>query len=121
MSDLRALAEKATPGPWQRFYDRYESGTWCIQPVAEYGGMVVIPEDAPVVASDVTVADAAYIAAASPDVILRLLDRIDALEKGLRTLVSAAENYNPLYEDDPSTVDAFYADVDAARSILEPK
>ena len=42
----------------------------------------------------------------------------EGLRAALERLVTACENYNPLYEDDPSTVDAFYAEVDEARRAL---
>jgi len=70
--ELRALARAATPGPWQ------------IGPKALDGSLAVrtLPGErvhamTDMVARPTVPADAAYIAAASPDVVLRLLAEID--------------------------------------------
>lgn len=75
---LRALAEAATPGPWEA--DDHGFWRWTDE-AARQGEYVLCAEyeyDTGVTmqCSD---ADAAYIAAASPDAILRLLDERDAL------------------------------------------
>jgi uncharacterized protein YciI len=62
---LRKVAEAATPGPWVA-----EDGeVWRPSPIADLA-----------VAEAELVRNAAYIAAASPDVVLGLLDRLDAAE-----------------------------------------
>jgi hypothetical protein len=61
LAELRRLAEAATPGPW-------ETNDPGIVIFSEWGGWLA--EDG----TENQEADAAYIAAASPDVILRLLD-----------------------------------------------
>lgn len=82
---LRELAEQATPGPW----DAGQTGPFksTIYRGAGYVGLV---------AADVEHADAAYIAAANPSVILALLserhadrERIAELEEGLENLANA--------------------------------
>lgn len=72
--DLRALAEAATPGPWHNVAHRWPER-----------GVPVLTHDATDVAVAMTRtsieqrnADAAYIAAASPDRILALLTVVDA-------------------------------------------
>ena len=68
-AELRALAEKATPGPWVA---GVEAEGWYSR---EYWRVPVGPGK---IAATRTEANAAYIAAASPDVILVLLDERDA-------------------------------------------
>lgn len=74
MTDLRALAEAATPGPWTALIESYEAP----------GAMFVThqPEDAqtPIVLG-VAYSDAAYIAAADPTTVLALLDVLDAARR----------------------------------------
>ena len=74
MSDkLRTLAEAATPGPWTYLIDDYELGTMFVTNDPKN-------EQRPV-AQGIWRTDAAYIAAASPDRILALLDRLATLER----------------------------------------
>lgn len=76
--ELRRLATRATPGPWGEFC---ESGDWWIGRCTEDGD--ALPEivcDSESIDSH----DTAYIAAVSPDVVLRLLDYIDDLEGALK-------------------------------------
>jgi hypothetical protein len=73
--DLRALATAATPGPW-----RHASGT-----EAEPDIRTRVTSDACSIATTDWTRDAAYIAAASPNVVLGLLDEIErlrAIEEG---------------------------------------
>lgn len=69
VAELRRLAENATPGPW--VHEWVDGDDWW----AVYGqptGDMVCPEVCTMWGSD----EAAYIAAASPDVVLGLLDRL---------------------------------------------
>ncbi len=82
MTDLRRLAEAATPGPWEaQCYDDGRSGKepWFVDTHAYPDG----PE--PVIAATypLDAADAAYIAAANPQAVLALLDRVARLEEAL--------------------------------------
>jgi hypothetical protein len=72
------LAEKATPGPW--FYIASENS-----PMGEgwHPALVEYDEDLPL-CENVSDPDAAYIAAASPDSVLALLDRLEKAEVLLR-------------------------------------
>ena len=74
--ELRGLALAATPGPWEAEDDKvlrmldaetadYHTQCWSISGVGQ------------------SVANAAYLAAVSPDVVLALLDEIVILRKGL--------------------------------------
>lgn len=86
-TDLAALAKKATPGPWLscecekllRTGDAYSADGYS----TEFSGFEVIGQDDEVVHSPddgiQKPEDAAYIAAASPDVILALIAERDAL------------------------------------------
>jgi hypothetical protein len=62
-AELRALAEKATPGPWRQ---GYREGKYVYTGVDDF------------LTGPIRAENAAYIAAASPDVILVLLDERDA-------------------------------------------
>lgn len=80
---LRALALAAGPGKWRA--SRVKSGVFVETTQAAnngdlYGYIVWIPEDEDDRASDEAMAQASYIAACSPDVVIGLLDCIDALE-----------------------------------------
>ena len=71
---LRALAEAATPGPWEDVSNRYGydvSETWAVEPVA--------PSVHNICHVTVGQRDAAYIAAADPQTVLALLDEIERL------------------------------------------
>jgi hypothetical protein len=69
MKELRELAEKAKA--YEGYFGRMNAQGWC------YAGECYDTQG--------------YIAAASPDVVLKLLDRIEALEKGLRRYVARDE------------------------------
>ncbi len=76
-ADLRRLAAAATPGPWLLTNDD-DYGADIISAHPDHTYVAVDHEGLlPCVRS---AADAAYIAAASPDVVTALLDRVDALE-----------------------------------------
>lgn len=73
---LRALAERATPGPWhERIYEGHTwqmtvQGRWIVGPSGHGADLGDMARDE----------DRAFVCAASPDVVLALLDRIEALE-----------------------------------------
>jgi Ead/Ea22-like protein len=107
MSDLRALAEKATPGPWQNLGDvETFHVTIATNP---YAGM-------PVPRPEIWEHNAAYIAAASPDAILRLLDERDAairraseLEAALRSTLDYFGEAMEYIAENPSEDDRLTA------------
>lgn len=74
---LRALAEEATPGPWES-EECFSPSCWCkwisCAPDKGMGGSIASPAS---IGRD----DADYIAATSPDVVIALLDEIAALKK----------------------------------------
>lgn len=79
---LRMAAEGATPGPWEaehRGFDVYETHSQHGDVVAEAG---------------LSPRDAAYIAAASPDVVLALLDRLKAAEAKLAAVEALADEWD---------------------------
>ncbi len=88
MDELRSAAEKATPGPWEVYGPWHEGERPGIEAptpsVVVYGH----PEDDAGVQEP---ADAAYIAAANPSEILRLLDRLDTVEAAARAVLAEAE------------------------------
>lgn len=95
-NDLRAKAKAATPGPWER-----HGGSFVAQPASD-----------PHIEAD-SEADAAYIAAASPDVLLGLLDDIEHEREGHK---NAVDNWNQVRDER----DALRARAEAAeRRIVE--
>lgn len=96
-ADLRRLAEAATPGPWFDDYGKIGAGDSGIGEMDR---------------SD----DAAYIAAASPDVVLALLDRLDGLRAALDRLLAVAM----VEEEDvsPATQDEWIAAITQATHVL---
>lgn len=124
MTDLRKLAETATPGPWQTLgpdspgqwmvYDDH----WCIataswyDPEYDYATRQKPPDPRAYIDAD---ANAAYIAAASPDVILALLDEVERLRAALKSNASVAH----LAWTSPDTVvEAFKMIENTARAVL---
>ena len=84
MSDLRKLAEDATPGPWVN--SRKGIGPRCVSEGQDDGMTLTrIYTDFP--------NDAAFLAAASPDVVLGLLDRIEELEAANRACVDTVAEW----------------------------
>ena len=86
MSELRKLAEAATPGPWKVVFP--ENGDmnveWhvngrAVNVVASWPGEVWGESGR----EGADMRDAVYIAAVSPDVVLRLLDEIEGLKEQL--------------------------------------
>ena len=69
--ELKRLAEQATPGPW--LHDKFGDEPW----------FTVLARDvpAPCVAENLSQADAAYIAAASPDVVMGLIAEVEVLTR----------------------------------------
>lgn len=92
MQELRALAEKATPGPWEW---RYGSGLRSMHDRGEFNYGPEVLGLGPDVNGDTTLSladvDAVFIAAVSPDVVLALLDEN---EKMRAALVKAAATMN---------------------------
>ena len=78
-ADLRRLAEQATPGPW-RVAGESQTG-WKIDD-GDHGDVTATYCHG--CGGIYTEADAAYIAAANPQAILALLDRLDDLETDFR-------------------------------------
>lgn len=78
MSNLRKLAEAATPGEWHV----REGIDWNAR-VMDSVSVSTLQET---IADTKTAADAAYIAAANPAAILDLLDRLDRAERTARSL-----------------------------------
>jgi len=132
-SRLRALAEAATPGRWDHdagnvvLDDRYQvccgRGTMeCCGDPEIAGNVHLLAETSP--------HDAAYIAAANPQTVIALLDRIERLEKALRPFAKAGELFEPRGDTYDMLVYAPAAgseyhitgdDLRAARAALEDK
>ena len=74
---LKRLAEQATPGPW-----RVNMKGHSYHEVARVNDLEIAPPNSVELAHSTI--DAAYIAAASPDVVLALLDEIERLRHGSR-------------------------------------
>jgi hypothetical protein len=84
---LRMKAEAATPGPWAL---RYALGRieWPLVIAHGFGAIPDVTENA-----YANPADAEYIAAVSPDVVLGLLDRIEAQDKAIREALAAMNDW----------------------------
>lgn len=108
VTDLKKLAQAASPGPWywtpekddehssgnhgpdlvcaekQKVWDKWskDGGDWNNKPELPYVLFAWGHDDWGIEISD---ADAAYLAAVSPDVVIGLLDRISELETKLTT------------------------------------
>jgi hypothetical protein len=100
--DLDAILAAATPGRWQRWYDDYTRGTWCLGPSAETAGDV---------ASDVPWVDARAIA-----VTHNLTPKMLAVVDAAREYVTLHDtmNYPETAAMYPARVRAALADFDAA-------
>ena len=96
---LKELAEKAITGPWTRLHDAPGSknhGCDCAQVWADQADWMVANCDTQLDRSEgftreAQMANAAYIAAANPSAILRLLSSHAALQEANRELVKALE------------------------------
>ena len=93
---LRELAETATPGPWRT---EYLLGRGNDLLTAILSGPVAAPR---VVGSLLREQDGRYVAAVPPDVVLALLDALDAAEAGI-------EQVRALRRPDPTPDDAIAA------------
>lgn len=92
---LRALADKATPGPWEICVGQLVWGVTEDDPGLTCSGCGgVASKEHWLMAEPVEPADARYIAACSPERIMALLDRVDRLTEALRwQLDRHNENY----------------------------
>ena len=73
VAELRRLAENATPGPWDSYRPHPSYRAYAVDQVMPAGHL----GEAVATTQDVNAEEnAAYIAAASPDVVLALLDRL---------------------------------------------
>lgn len=78
LSDLRAKAEAATPGPWEFSPDDGSA--------LDADAVVVLDEagdEALIVTTWIEAKDAEFIAAANPAVVLELLDRLERAERAI--------------------------------------
>lgn len=81
-SKLKALAEKATPGPWINT----KSGIHSAAPqFKEYGGNICSM-------SNENENDLEYVKAANPETILQLINRLERLEKAYATARELIDN-----------------------------
>lgn len=69
-------AERATEGPWEKFYSNYDTGTWCVCPIDEATGLIT--HDDKIIIDDVETNDADFIAAARTDLPAVVKDLIEA-------------------------------------------
>lgn len=114
MTTLRTLAEAATPGPWQTYLDghvlqAYETPdeAWAVLD----GPAVSRPFNADVFGGN-HVNDARYIAAASPDVVLALIDELENVLDSNKQL--AMKNAGERHENE-----ALLARLDALETVRE--
>lgn len=106
---LRKLAEAATAGPWSPMWQnsRGRDHCWqtpvCVGEGARQGNVFAIVHMGGAGAVNSTKetveANAAYIAAASPDVILALLARVEALETALEPFAELANSYDGVLDE----------------------
>lgn len=77
LTELKELADRATPGPWGVFEDDYDKGTLFIGPANQDEGHYYVTGN---IDSD---PDARYIAACSPEVVKALVAVAEAAEAWL--------------------------------------
>jgi hypothetical protein len=77
--DLRAKAKAATPGPWEAGENHNDEP--CVYADNGNRWIAVLPHLCVTPILEMAQADAAFIAAASPDVVLGLLDEIERLRR----------------------------------------
>ena len=104
---LRELAEKATPGEWHASEILGEPGARVVT-VGDYSLIATDPQGYPVWSER----DAAYVAAANPQTILALLDRLAAAEALLRDI----DRWDGF---DPSNPQMTGAELDALRESID--
>jgi uncharacterized protein (DUF885 family) len=92
---LRALADAATPGPWEVERDPYGDDDYPVSANGRY--LCVSPDDG--VRGGHSEADAAFIAAAR-DAVPALLDEVERLRKELRECYASGDGALDLVEDD---------------------
>ena len=88
LAELRRLAEAATPGPWRT---EYLMGAGNDLLTAIIAGRAT-PDDLRVIGSTLAERDGKFVAAASPAVVLALLDDADALRAELAHMTEARNN-----------------------------
>lgn len=117
--DLRALAEAATPGPWESFHDRIAPDTAVVTAEHDESLAVCEHEHEPQFRD----ADAAFIAAANPTAVLALLDEVDRL----RADITAAEqrgrednaDHGMCYVYGSKALEAKLGELDALRAAVD--
>lgn len=76
LSRLKELASRATPGPWE--CDKWGDGS-----SGDVSANVLAPSSESVLCHDIMDFDAAYIAAASPDTVLALVEAVERMRFAL--------------------------------------
>ena len=105
LDELYELAKKATRGPWKVCkYLGQRSDEWSVSLDTDKGQGIAV------VQTMYEYKNAAYIAAASPDVVTALIDRVRELEEGLKVMI---EKFMSDGEADQSVADAI--------DLVEPK
>lgn len=95
VTELRRLAEAATPGPWDFHRPHHAYRAYSIEqvmPEGHLGEAVAVTEEGAVEGN------AAYIAAASPDVVLGLLDRLAHMREARDNARAEVERLTALVE-----------------------
>lgn len=108
---LRALANAATPGPWESVWD--EADEWYSITGQSYEGFVC-----PEVATLTDEADADFIAAAR-EALPRLLDYLDAAEQRIRDLTQEVRDERAACLDQMEQVQIRDARIKAVRDVLD--
>ncbi len=88
LAKLKAAALAATPGPWVNGYPN--AGT--VHPTPGE----VWSEEKDCIASDVDPGNAAYIASASPDVVLALVASVEDLQEALEHIIEGTHSINKM-------------------------
>lgn len=100
LGEIRARALEATPGPWKQFLGELDGNPYWTPrtvatddvPVGGPGFNVRIATTAELATDDQAHADAAYIAAVSPDRILAILDLLDRAVGALEPFLQMAKS-----------------------------
>lgn len=109
LTRLREIAEAATAGPWYAHDFGRGHGGWQIHfytdPERKIGRILARALNFPQTGADTTqaAANAAFIAAANPQAVLELLDRVEGLERALEPFARFLDALEQLGGNSPKT------------------
>lgn len=116
-ADLRALMEKATPGPWHTKTECPARCCWHVFPSVEMFG---VGEDAPIVMGECSEDDATFMVA-TRNALPGLLDELGRLREAATLALSIAEGCIKSDLEGTSDYQPMVAELDPVRAALTPQ